>query len=157
MAQKIFLIYVRLSVPSRRRVSEGFQGSRLQKLTEQADGLGEKMRSALRKSDMLSRLHALESLEVDGECGWAEALLQPGDRGGGAALRRAPMDTTESQQVQHDRQQDDEETRQEQVVVVDEGEAVPPVRVRSFQTFLLDVPGKTNKHLLDLFWTKIYS
>lgn len=34
-------------------------------------------------------------------------------------------------------------------MVVDKGEAVPPVRVRSFEAFLLNVPGKckSNKYI----------
>lgn len=95
--------------------------------------------------DMLSRLYALKDLEVDGESGRAKAFLQPRYGGGGAALGCPPMDAAESQQVQHDGQQHNEETGQEQVVVVEKGEVVPPVRVRSFQTLLLDVSERGGK------------
>lgn len=33
-------------------------------------------------------------------------------------------------------------------MVVDKGEAVAPVRVQSFQTFLLDIPGGDKKYLM---------
>lgn len=101
---------------------------------------------------MLSRLYAPKDLEVDGESGRAKAFLQPRHRGGGAALGCPPMDAAESQQVQHDRQQHNEETGQEQVVVVEKGEAVPPVRVRSFQTLLLDVSERGGKNTPTLNW-----
>lgn len=57
------------------------------------------------------------------------------------------MDAAKPQQIQYNGEQHDKKTSQEQVVVVDKGEAVSPVRVRSFQTLLWDVPeGKENRN-----------
>lgn len=52
------------------------------------------------------------------------------------------MYASETEQVKENRQNHHQKTDQEEIVVVHEGEAVMPVRMRAFQTLLLDVPDK---------------
>lgn len=64
--------FVQFSVPSLFQLVVGSSSVfSLQKLTEQAHDLGEKkgLTTGFGKSDALSRLYALQSLEVDRECG----------------------------------------------------------------------------------------